>query len=123
MMKAIGIFPSSRAVRLIDHPAPAFARPDDVMLKMIDIGVCGTDKEICAFQYGTPPAGSEYLILGHESLGEVVDVSKGVARVKPGDLVIPTVRRPCPRFIITSNPLFSSSGCAVVCITIPTLAR
>jgi glucose 1-dehydrogenase len=41
---------------------------------MLEAGVCGTDKEICAFEYGTPPVGSEQLVIGHVSLGEVVEV-------------------------------------------------
>jgi threonine dehydrogenase-like Zn-dependent dehydrogenase len=63
---------------------------------MLDVGICGTDREICAFQYGTPPAGESRLVIGHESLGEVVEVGPAVTRLAPGDLVIPMVRRPCP---------------------------
>ena len=95
-MKAIGIFAARHEVRLVEHPEPKLSAPDEVKVRMLDIGICGTDKEICAFQYGTPPAGSDYIVLGHESLGEVVDVGKSVTRFKPGDLVVPTVRRPCP---------------------------
>jgi len=62
---------------------------------MLDVGICGTDKEIVSFEYGTPPPGSAYLIIGHESLGEVVAVGPQVTRVKVGDLAVPTVRRPC----------------------------
>ncbi|HET9481835.1 MAG TPA: glucose 1-dehydrogenase, partial [Candidatus Polarisedimenticolia bacterium] len=57
---------------------------------------CGTDREICAFEYGTPPDGSESLVIGHESLGVVMDAGPAVSRVAVGDLVVPTVRRPCP---------------------------
>jgi len=63
---------------------------------MLEAGVCGTDKEICAFEYGTPPAGSHRLVIGHESLGEVVEIGPKARRVKLGDLVVPMVRRPCP---------------------------
>lgn len=65
-------------------------------MRVLDVGVCGTDRDIVAFEYGTPPAGSDYLILGHESLSEVVEVGPQVSKVKEGDLVIMTVRRPCP---------------------------
>jgi threonine dehydrogenase-like Zn-dependent dehydrogenase len=94
-MKAIAVTPSRREVALIEAEAPRVAAPTDVMLRILDVGICGTDREICAFQYGTPPAGSDQLVIGHESLGEVVDVGPAVARVKPGDLVVPMVRRPC----------------------------
>src|SRR5438876_8991822 len=95
-MKAIAVFPSRREVKLIEQEPPTPRAPTDVKLRMLDVGVCGTDREICAFQYGTPPAGSDHLVIGHESLGEVVEVGPAVSRVKPGDLVIATVRRPCP---------------------------
>jgi threonine dehydrogenase-like Zn-dependent dehydrogenase len=63
---------------------------------MLDVGVCGTDREICAFEYGTPPAGADHLIIGHESLARVEAVGAGVRTLAPGDLVVPMVRRPCP---------------------------
>ncbi len=62
---------------------------------MLEVGICGTDKEICRFEYGTPPEGSDYLIIGHESLGEVVEVGPAVEYLKAGDLVVTMVRRPC----------------------------
>jgi threonine dehydrogenase-like Zn-dependent dehydrogenase len=95
-MKAIAVFPGKREIRLVDHPEPKISTPTDVKLRILEVGVCGTDKEICAFEYGTPPDGSEYLVIGHESLGEVVEVGNRVSRVKIGDLVVPMVRRPCP---------------------------
>jgi threonine dehydrogenase-like Zn-dependent dehydrogenase len=94
-MKAVAIFPSSREVKLVDEPAPRIATPTDVRVRILDVGICGTDKELCAFKYGTPPAGSDHLVIGHESLGEVVEVGPGVSRVAVGDLVVPMVRRPC----------------------------
>lgn len=95
-MRAIAVTPSAKQVGIIDQPEPKIARPTEVKLRMLEAGVCGTDREICAFEYGTPPAGSEHLIIGHESLGEVVEIGSHVARVRVGDLVVPMVRRPCP---------------------------
>lgn len=94
-MKAIAVHPKSRSVRLVDHPHPAIAGDHDVLVRILDVGVCGTDREICAFEYGDPPAGEAHLVIGHESLGEVVAVGDAVTRVAPGDLVVPMVRRPC----------------------------
>ncbi len=94
-MKAVAVRPRDRAVELIQHAEPGLRSPTDVTLRMLDVGVCGTDKEICAFQYGTPPPASEWLVIGHESLGEVVAIGPEVCRVKVGDLVVPMVRRPC----------------------------
>jgi threonine dehydrogenase-like Zn-dependent dehydrogenase len=91
-MKAIAVVPSQRRVACIDVPEPALRTPTDVKLRILDVGVCGTDREICSFQYGTPPAGDDHLVIGHESLAEVVEVGAGVTRLRPGDLVVPMVR-------------------------------
>jgi len=95
-MQAIAVTPGKKSVGIIDQTEPRISSPTDVKLRMIEAGVCGTDKEICAFEYGTPPNGSDQLVIGHESLGEVVEVGPKVTRVKVGDLVVPMVRRPCP---------------------------
>jgi len=95
-MKAVAVFPAKHDVRVIDHPEPQLAAPNQAKMRMLEVGVCGTDREIISFEYGTPPDGYDYLILGHESLGEVVEVGPAVNKVKPGDLVVMTVRRPCP---------------------------
>lgn len=94
-MKAVAVFPRSRDVRVIDVPEPKISEPDHVLLKAVEVGVCGTDREICGFHYGMPPEGSDHLIIGHECLAEVVEIGDGVRTVKPGDLVILTVRREC----------------------------
>src|SRR5262249_57822341 len=70
--------------------------PTEVKLRMLEVGICGTDREIGSFQYGTPPLGQDYLVIGHESLGEVVETGPGVSRLQVGDRVVPMVRRPCP---------------------------
>lgn len=95
-MKAVAVFPHTREVKIIDHEEPRITRPEEVKLRILDVGICGTDKEICAFEYGMPPPGSDYLIIGHEALGEVVEVGSAAGNLKPGDLVVPMVRRPCP---------------------------
>jgi threonine dehydrogenase-like Zn-dependent dehydrogenase len=96
MMKAVAVFPSKRKVQLIDHPEPTIDSPTEVKVRVLDVGICGTDREITTFQYGTPPEGFDYLIIGHESLSEVVETGAQVSKVKPRDLVVMTVRRPCP---------------------------
>jgi threonine dehydrogenase-like Zn-dependent dehydrogenase len=95
-MKAIAVRPQDRSVALIDCEAPIITTPTQVKLRMLEVGVCGTDREICAFDYGTPPEGGAHLVIGHESLGEVIEIGAAVTRVKCGDLVVPMVRRPCP---------------------------
>ena len=94
-MKAAAVFPGKRVVKIIDHPESSLTLPDQVKLRILDVGICGTDKEISSFEYGTPPQGSDYLVIGHEALAQVTEIGSAVNRLKPGDLVVPTVRRPC----------------------------
>lgn len=94
-MKAIAVFPGRKEIKLIEQPEPLTVGPTEVKIKILDVGVCGTDRHICTFAFGTPPPGSDYLILGHEALGEVIEVGKDVQHLAVGDLVVPIVRRPC----------------------------
>ena len=65
-----------------------------VLVKVLRVGVDGTDKEINAAEYGMAPPGDDYLILGHESFGVVEAVAPGVIDLQPGDYVVASVRRP-----------------------------
>ena len=94
-MKAVAVFPVAHEVKVIDIDPPKIGSPTEAKLKIIEVGICGTDREICSFQYGTPPVGADFLILGHESLAEVMEIGPMVSRVKPGDLGVTSVRRPC----------------------------
>src|ERR1700722_586162 len=95
-MKAVAVYPGNRVVKVIDVPEPGAPTPGQVKLRMLEVGVCGTDKEICAWVYGSPPPGSDHFVLGHESLGEVLEIGPGVEDLREGDLVVSTVRLPCP---------------------------
>lgn len=94
-MKAVAVFPRAREARLIDVETPEIVRPTDVLVRILEIGVCGTDREICSFHYGHPPDASDHLVIGHEAMGRVERVGPNVSSVRPGDLVVLTVRRPC----------------------------
>ena len=94
-MRAVGVLPKQREVRLLDHEVPKVSADRQVKVRSLEVGICGTDKEICTFVYGAPPKGFDYLVIGHESLGEVIEVGSEVKDFKPGDLVVPSVRRPC----------------------------
>jgi threonine dehydrogenase-like Zn-dependent dehydrogenase len=95
-MRAIAVIPGKHGSAHLrdDAPDPSPA-PGDVVVRVLEAGVCGTDVEIHEGDYGEAPAGSPFLILGHENLG-VVESSPAGAHVQPGDLVVATVRRPCP---------------------------
>jgi threonine dehydrogenase-like Zn-dependent dehydrogenase len=94
-MRAIAMFPTEKKIRLVDRPSPPLEGAEQARIRMLEVGVCGTDHEIARFEYGSPPPGEPYLVMGHESLGEVVEVGSTVSNLKPGDLVVTTVRRPC----------------------------
>jgi threonine dehydrogenase-like Zn-dependent dehydrogenase len=67
-------------------------RPGALLIRTLEIGVCGTDREIAAGEFGSAPPGETELILGHELLGVVAEGGEGFAE---GDLVTATVRRSC----------------------------
>src|SRR5215467_9475382 len=94
-MQALAVFPSKKSVELVEIPQPKLQGSTDVLLRVREVGLCGTDREISSFEFGSPPPGSDHLILGHESLAEVVEVGREVKSVRPGDLVVAMVRRPC----------------------------
>jgi threonine dehydrogenase-like Zn-dependent dehydrogenase len=70
------------------------ARAGEVLLRVLEVGVCGTDREISAGMFGVPPDGDDELVLGHELLGVVDRDGQGFSR---GDLVTAAVRRSCAR--------------------------
>jgi threonine dehydrogenase-like Zn-dependent dehydrogenase len=98
-MKAITVEPGKPGTaRLEDVPEPD-PREGSVLVEAIAVGVCGTDVEIVEGKYGWAPPGKTRLVLGHESLGRVVDPGPG-GGLRKGDLVVGIVRRPdtvpCP---------------------------
>ena len=94
-MKAITVEPKRpETARLADVPEPD-ARDGSVLVEAIAVGVCGTDVEIVEGKYGWAPPGKTRLVLGHESLGRVIDPGPSSA-LKKGDLVVGIVRRPDP---------------------------
>ena len=85
-MKAFAVSPGVKnSASVIDVPKPQL-RTGEVLVRVLEVGICGTDSEINSALYGEAPSGEPLLILGHEALGELSD----------GRLVVPMVRRPCP---------------------------
>ena len=97
-MKAIAVNPGKpNSIHLREVPTPSASDVPNgrgVLVQLLRVGVDGTDKEINAAEYGAPPPGDDYLILGHESFGRVKAVGPRVTEFKPGDYVAATVRRP-----------------------------
>jgi len=94
-MKAITVEPhKSGSAQLVDVPEPD-VRNGSVLVEAIAVGVCGTDVEISEGKYGWAPPGKTRLVLGHESLGRVIEPDS-TGRMKEGELVVGIVRRPDP---------------------------
>ncbi|MCI0694476.1 glucose 1-dehydrogenase [candidate division KSB1 bacterium] len=97
-MKAIAVIPGKpNSMHLREVPKPKVSDIPNgrgVLVKVLRVGVDGTDKEINAAEYGAAPQGYDYLITGHESFGIVEEVGPNVVELKPGDYVVATVRRP-----------------------------
>jgi glucose 1-dehydrogenase len=94
-VQALTVIPlqsGSAAVTDMPEPEPG---PGELLVDGIALGVCGTDREIAAGEYGWAPPGSGRLVLGHESLGRVIQ-APGDSGFAPGDLVVGVVRRPDP---------------------------
>ena len=94
-MKAITVEPKKPGTaRYEDIPEPD-VREGSVLVEAVAVGVCGTDVEIVEGKYGWAPPGKRRLVLGHESLGRVIDPGPS-SSLKKGDLVVGIVRRPDP---------------------------
>lgn len=93
-MRAVTVIPgNSGSARLDDVPEPALEL-GSVVVDALAVGICGTDAEIAGGLYGWAPPGRERLVLGHESLGRVIDPGRSGFAV--GDHVVGIVRRPDP---------------------------
>jgi threonine dehydrogenase-like Zn-dependent dehydrogenase len=94
-MKAITVEPKKPgSARYEDFPEPD-VNEGSVLVEAVAVGVCGTDVEIVTGKYGWAPPGKTRLVLGHESLGRVIDPGPR-SSLKKGDLVVGIVRRPDP---------------------------
>lgn len=94
-MRALTVIPGqAHSARLSEIPEPV-ATPGTIRVQGLALGVCGTDLEILAGSYGWPPQGRGRLVLGHESLGRVLEAPKE-SGFSPGDLVVGIVRHPDP---------------------------
>src|SRR5918994_2304125 len=94
-MRALTVIPlHAGSAAVVDMPEPE-PGPGELLVDGIALGVCGTDREIMDGDYGWAPPGSERLVLGHESLGRVLEAPAD-SDFEAGDLVVGVVRRPDP---------------------------
>jgi threonine dehydrogenase-like Zn-dependent dehydrogenase len=94
-MKALTVQPMVAGSARLDDVDDPPESDGPVLVQTLAVGVCGTDVEIVTGAYGWAPPGRDRLVLGHESLGRVLEAPAG-APVAPGDLVVGIVRRPDP---------------------------
>jgi threonine dehydrogenase-like Zn-dependent dehydrogenase len=78
-----------------DRPQPEGVSPAQVLFRIHEVGVCGTDRDLAAFKMRRPTQKVSSLVLGHEALGQVVRCGRDVHALSEGDWVVPTVRRGC----------------------------
>ncbi|HWC28334.1 MAG TPA: glucose 1-dehydrogenase [Solirubrobacteraceae bacterium] len=94
-MRAITVIPGVRDSARLEEVGEPSPQAGSVLVEAVAIGVCGTDGEILRGEYGWAPPGRARLVLGHESLGRVIE-APDEAPVAAGDLVVGIVRRPDP---------------------------
>ncbi|MGI8670558.1 MAG: glucose 1-dehydrogenase [Aridibacter sp.] len=97
-MKGVAITPKEKnSARLVEMDKPKISdvkNGNGVLVEVLRVGACGTDREINNGEYGVAPKGSDFLVLGHENFGRVAEVGENVKDLKKGDFVVATVRRP-----------------------------
>ena len=94
-MRALTVAPGTADSGRLDDVAEPPIDDGPVLVETLAIGVCGTDAEILSGKYGWAPPGRDRLILGHESLGRVIEAPAD-SGLSQGDLVVGIVRRPDP---------------------------
>ncbi len=94
-MRAVGL--DYEAHRLLERnvPEPRLSEPSDVLFRVAEVGVCGTDRELAQFRLGAPPEGESFMVVGHEVLGEVIETGAQAGGIRPGNRVVALIRRAC----------------------------
>jgi threonine dehydrogenase-like Zn-dependent dehydrogenase len=104
-MKAIAVTPGTKnSAHLRDIPmvnVNDIPNGRGVLVKVLKVALDGTDRDIDKGEYGNGPEGDDYLVIGHEAFGIIVEIGANVTEFRVGDLVVPTVRRPGKSFYDT----------------------
>lgn len=95
LMKAIAVEPGTTNVHLVERSEPSLTQPEQIKIRVMEVGICGTDRDEVAGGRGRAPDGQQELVIGHEMFGQVMAVGEAVSRVQPGDHAVFTVRRGC----------------------------
>lgn len=110
-MKALVLVPGTKNVHIAEKEEPKISSPSQAKVRILQVGICGTDREEASGGRADAPKGEKELVIGHEVLGEVVETGKSVKSIKKGDLVVIMVRRPCNQ----CEPC--KRGCSDMCAT------
>ena len=102
-MKAISLVPGTSNISLKDVTEPVIQHSDEIKMKVLQVGICGTDRDEATGGRATAPTGKSELIIGHEMFGRVVAVGSDVKSVQVGEYGIFTVRRGCGKCIACAN--------------------
>ena len=73
-MRAIAVVPGTKTIRMVERPRPSIGAPDEIELRVLRVGICGTDREEAAGGRAKAPPGHDDLVLGHEMIGQVTAV-------------------------------------------------
>lgn len=94
-MRVITFNPRTKNLRLEERPEPGLASDEEIKIKVLKVGICGTDRE--AVEYGKVdlPEGRDEIVLGHELIGKVVETGAKVKTLRAGDYAVLMVRRGC----------------------------
>jgi glucose 1-dehydrogenase len=111
-MRSVVLDFERRQVVEADLPEPRIDSPRQVLFRIHEVGVCGTDRELANFRMRHRPGDAPRIVIGHEALGQVVECGSEVQTLSRGDWVVPTIRRGC------SPPCSScASGRTDLCLT------
>jgi len=102
-MKAISIIPGKGEARLRSFAEPLIEDNHGVKIKILEVGVCGTDRDEVMGGRADAPGGSTDLIIGHEMFGQVVEAGPSVTTIAPGDFAVLSVRRGCGKCVPCLN--------------------
>ncbi len=94
-MLAVGMYRDQAGVHHFEVPMPEIRQPGDVLVRIKEVGLDGTDFETVRHNLQDPAPGRQEIVLGHEGVGVVEAVGPGVRSLSPGDIVVATVRRGC----------------------------
>ncbi|MBI2831216.1 MAG: alcohol dehydrogenase catalytic domain-containing protein [Chloroflexi bacterium] len=94
-MFAVGVLRGKPGVHSFELPVPEIKQPDDVLIRVKEVGVDGTDLNMVKYGLQDIAEGRDEMAMGHEVVGIVEEVGRGVKSLVPGDIVAVTVRRGC----------------------------